>query len=114
MSGRLIVEMDFLSRFGKRLDESWQIGPEAETGFPVRILISGSSSSVEQEIATLVCLLNTRSFRCLIIEAVFVMLHYHHMVWHGFHALRNCFVLSCRSATEIHDTDSGFSCHLIR
>ena len=54
MSGRLTVEMDFLSRFCKRLDESWQIGPEAETGFPVRILISGSSLSVEQEIATLV------------------------------------------------------------
>ena len=39
MSGRLIVEMDFLSRFGKRLDESWQIGPGAETGFPVRIRV---------------------------------------------------------------------------
>ena len=74
-----MVEMDVLSWFGKRPDESRQIGPEAETGFPARILLSATTSSVKQEIAAMVCLLNAQHFDCLIVEAVLVMLHYHHV-----------------------------------
>ena len=102
------MEVDFLSWFGKRLDEvNWSRNRD---WFPSsNPALSGEPSCVEQEMATLVFACSMHSvFDCLIVEAVFVMLHYDHMVWHGFHALRDCFILACRCTTEVHDTGPVF------
>ena len=71
--------MKILSWFGKRPDETGQVGPETEGGVLGRILLSWAAAHAEQEVTTLVYLLVVQRAELPVAEAVIVLLGNDHV-----------------------------------
>ena len=74
-----IVQVNFLSWIIERSDESRQISPKSKTRCPVQIMLCATTSSAELKVSTVFLLVGTQYLECLVVEAVIVTLHQHHV-----------------------------------